>query len=171
MWKAIREKEPFFISIFRSRNDHQGFTLVEIMIVIALVVVLATIAIPITLRSRVQSNEAATIANLRTVSSACESYRTTQNPASYPSDLTALINSNPPYLDAAWATPNRQGYVYTYISAGDGETYSTGAMPRSPNISGVNSYCVDQTAIIRRYTGAPANYGTAVGCDPRGDPA
>lgn len=140
------------------------------MIVIALIILVATLAVPVSLRSRVQSNEAATIGNLRTMSSAAESFRGTQNPAAYPATLAVMTATSPPYIDAAWAASNeRQGYVYTFAAAANGETFSLAAAPRVVNISGINSYCVDQTGVIRRYA-AGAAAGGDTGCDPGGTP-
>lgn len=138
------------------------------MVVIALIVVIASLAIPVSLRARVQSNETAAIGNLRTISSAAEAFRSAQNPPAYPDSLAAMSGSNPPYLDSAWNTSNqRQGYIYTYTVSVDRETFSTAAAPRTANVSGNNSYCVDQTGVIRRYAGAGA-VGNAAGCNARG---
>lgn len=167
MSKALKGKGPSFTFISPNRKLPRGFTLVEIMIVIAIIVVIATLAVPVTLRSRLQSNETATIANLRTVSSACESFRATQNPPAYPSSFSDLINSTPPYLDGSWSTSLRQGYLYTFLRSGDGETFSAGGRPRSAAVTGVNSYCVDQTATIRKYSDG-ADHGSAGGCDAGG---
>jgi len=76
----------------------KGFTLVEIMIVVAIIALLAAIAIPNLLRARLNANESTAIAALRTVSTACESYRSAQNPPTYPADLPTLANANPPYI-------------------------------------------------------------------------
>lgn len=167
MWRVCREKG--LSSIFFSQSpEEKGFTLVELLIVIAIIVVIASLAVPVTLRARVQSNEAAAIGNLRTVGSSAESYRSTQNPPAYPTGFIAMITSSPPYLDTAWQNSQRQGYVFAYTPSQDGETYAVMAVPRSPNVSGVNSYCVDQTGIIRRY--AQGGSGGAQGCDSSGTP-
>ena len=140
------------------------------MVVIALIVVIASLAIPVSLRARVQSNETAAIGNLRTISSAAESFRSAQNPPAYADTLAVMASSNPPYLDSAWNTGNqRQGYVYTYTVAGDSETFSVVADPRTADVSGNNSYCVDQTGVIQRYPGGGAGGGPR-GCGGGGTP-
>ena len=139
------------------------------MIVIALIVIIASLAIPFSLRAKVQSNETAAIGNLRTLSSSAEAFRTTQNPPAYPASLAAMVSAAPPYLDPTWLTNQRQGYVFAYSAAGDGETFSVSSGPRVANVSGINSYCVDHTGIIRRYAQG-GNVGGDRGCLTNGTP-
>ena len=104
--------------MLKLRTKH-GFTLVEIMIVVAIISLLAAIAIPNLLRARHNANEAAAIAALRTISTACESFRSARTPTDYPGSLGALSQETPPYIDGALAAATaaataKQGYFYTY---------------------------------------------------------
>jgi len=96
----------------------KGFTLVEIMIVVAIIALLAAIAIPNLLRARLNASETYAQATLRTISTACESYAAANN-GLYPDDFTAdLYSVDPKYVnkdflvDCIAATPC-QGYVFT----------------------------------------------------------
>ncbi len=132
------------------RLNHKGFTLVELMIVIAIISLLAAIAIPNLMRSRISANEAAAIANLRTLSTASESFRTAQTPPRYPFNIFQLTGANPPYIDNRFNAAARrgvQGYRYAYLGAQN--TYSFTAMPVTANVTGVRTFFVDQSGVIR----------------------
>ena len=134
------------------RLTRKGFTLIEIMIVVSIIVVLAAIAIPNLLRSRVSSNEAGAIAALKTLSTAAETYFSSQTPRAYPNNLSALVSANPPYIDSVLGSGNKSGYAYAW--AGGGNTYSVIASPQTPNVTGVRSFYVDPSGVVRVGTDA-----------------
>ncbi len=123
------------------------------MIVVAVITLLAAIMIPNVLRARLNSNEAAVKGNLRAIGNAAESFRGSANPPLYPLNIAVMVMAVPAYLDSSWLNVNqRQGYTYVYLIGVAGRTtFSVGARPVTQNITGVNSYCIDQTGIIRRY--------------------
>jgi prepilin-type N-terminal cleavage/methylation domain-containing protein len=124
----------------------KGFTLVEIMIVVAIIVLLAAIAIPNLLRARVNANEAAAVAALQTISSAAQSYRSA-NPA-YPKTLDSLYSGiTPPYIDSTLGGGEKQGYKFTLD--GYTNTFSAEAWPVKYETTGVRSFYVDQSGVIR----------------------
>jgi len=134
------------------RFRRKGFTLVEIMIVVAIIVLLAAIAIPNLLRARLNANEATAIAAMRTLSTAMESYRAAQSPPSYPANLSLLNSSNPPYIDSQLSSGNKSGYTFT-LSAGT-NTYTVVATPQTENVTGVRSFFVDASGVVRVGTAA-----------------
>ncbi len=130
-------------------RSKKGFTLVEIMIVVAIIVLLAAIAIPNLLRARLSANEATSIAAMRTLSTAAESFRSAQSPPAYPADLTCLSNTTPPYIDSVLGSGNKSGYNYTYTQGGSGTSYTVVAAPLTANVTGVRSFFVDSSGVVR----------------------
>jgi type IV pilus assembly protein PilA len=134
------------------RLGKRGFTLVEIMIVVAIIALLAAIAIPNLLRARHNANEAAAIASLRTISTACESFRAAQTPAEYPDDLAELGDADPPYIDDTLAGGTKQGYTFTYAPvaiSGRNYKYTCIANPIDTGTTGTRVFFVDETGVIR----------------------
>ena len=72
------------------RNKQKGFSLIELLIVVAIILIIAAIAIPNLLRARIAANEASAVASLRTMNTASITYNSTYG--NYP---TTLIRARP----------------------------------------------------------------------------
>jgi len=123
---------------------NRGFTLIELMIVVAILAIIMSIAIPNLLRSRVQSNESAAIQNLRTVVSAQVMYQSSFN--AFAMTFDDLTDAFPSFLDGDWV-PAKGGY--NFVLDGDGNTFSVNANAKSYGVTGNRGYFTDVTGVIR----------------------
>ena len=130
-----------------------GFTLVEIMIVVAIIALLAAIAIPNVLRGRTSANEAAAVGNIRALVSSIEMYRSTNNvyPATANWRTEMFTNATPPYGPPAFDATSPitvQGYTYTYASGG-AQTYTFTVAPVTAGTTGSRGFFVSDTGVVR----------------------
>ena len=139
------------------KRSERGFTLVEIMIVVAIIALLAAIAIPNVLRGRTTANEAAAIGNLRALVSSLEMYRSVNN--SYPDNTagewllemytTPEPDFGPPSFAVAMTTSTVQGFNYTYVGVAAGGSYDLLVNPATAGTTGTRSFLANETGLIR----------------------
>jgi len=155
------------------RREARGFSLIELLIVVAIILIIAAIAIPNLLKSRIAANEAAAVANLKTMTTALATYNAIYQACGYPDSLTRLGPGAPPtptaagLLDAVMANDlfTKQGYSYTYVltnGVGDcagapGSDYEMEAKPAVQNKTGIRGFWVDSTNMIRYDPGGDAD--------------
>jgi len=123
----------------------KGFTLVEIMIVVAIIALLAAIAIPNLLRARLQANETSAQAAMKTLATAEITYRTA-NPTY--GTMANLGSANPPYIDAQLAAGAKNGYNFYIVESG-ANNFTAGGYPTNANVSGVRSFCITEDGVVR----------------------
>ncbi|HEY3411591.1 MAG TPA: prepilin-type N-terminal cleavage/methylation domain-containing protein [Armatimonadota bacterium] len=140
------------------RRRPRGFTLVELLIVITVILILAGLAIPNMLESRMAANESSAIGSMRVISKAMETYqlRNVGGNYAYPShiqDLGALV---PPELDPILASGQKSGYAFA--GGGDASNYAITACPIQFGTTGRRSFFIDASGAIRSVVnnGAPA---------------
>ena len=117
----------------------RAFTLVEIMIVVAIIALLAAIAIPNLLRARLNANDAAAKASLQALVTAVESYAAGEG--NYPDNESDMTSANPKYLNEAICGEEKHGYNFTCTTL-DTTEYNITATAVSCNTSGSNVYNV-----------------------------
>jgi type IV pilus assembly protein PilA len=152
------------------RTGHRGFSLIELLIVVAIILIIAAIAIPNFMRSRVAANQASAIQSLRVIGTAEVTYSTTYGggfstnlaqlgpvpPGSQPTSMAAGL------LDDLLATGVKSGYTFVYTPgligpAGHYNGYNIQANPNVVGQTGQIFYYTDETHVIRANALAPAS--------------
>lgn len=129
-----------------------GFTLVEILIVLVVIGVLAVASIPSLIRTRLNSNEAVVQKDLTSIASAMEIYRSEQNPPVFPVTLSELRSGEIPLIDSAIAAGMQHGYNFIYSRSSDRNGYTFVANPIQHGATGNRSFCVDHGGVLKEYT-------------------
>ena len=128
----------------------RGFTLVEIMIVVAIIALLAAIAIPNVLRGRATANETAAVGSLRALLSSLEMYRSVNN--AYPTNWSSMGVAVPPFYPQPFTSQTSnlaqtvQGYTYAYTGAAS--QYTLTAVPSAANI-GSRQFLTNESGLVR----------------------
>src|ERR1022692_836767 len=150
----------------------RGFSLIELLIVVAIILVIAAIAVPSFLRSRIVANESAAVGSLRTLNTAQISYISSYPTVGYAATLGALAGSscNPPsssgacLIDTALAQGVRSGYSFNLggITGTPNSSYQLIASPTLWNYSGIRYFCSFADAVVRTSAAAIATCDTSV---------
>ena len=141
------------------RNKQKGFSLIELLIVVAIILIIAAIAIPNLMRSKMAANEASAVASMRTLNTSIVAYQTTY--ATDPASLASLGPAATPSSTAADLVDNllgvdpaqKSGYTITYtpVAATPITQYTILAAPQSTS-TGQRQFFTDQSGVIRQTT-------------------
>jgi type IV pilus assembly protein PilA len=138
------------------RDRQKGFSLIELMIVVAIILIIAAFAIPALLRSKIAANQSSAVGSLRSVNTSCTAYSTSYG--TYPAALGNLgpigsggtaSSTSADLIDLVLASGVKSGYTFIYTAGADNQSYTLTATPIAQSNTGQNMYFTDQSGVIR----------------------
>jgi prepilin-type N-terminal cleavage/methylation domain-containing protein len=140
-------------------RKQKGFSLIELLIVVAIILIIAAIAIPNLLRAKMAANESSAVASIRTINTAEITYNSTYPSVGYAASLTNMGGVSPCtptsttacLIDSVLASGVKSGYNFSAVGSGGPpavQYYATG-VPTVVNQTGIRSFCSFEDAVIR----------------------
>src|SRR5579872_6945005 len=148
-------------------KKQKGFSLIELLIVVAIILIIAAIAIPNLLRAKISANEASAVGSTRTIVTGEVSYQAAGwangvVPIGYSVNLSDLggANCNPPIAtatclidpilaNASGPATAKSGYYFNYAQTGGGTGFTVSSEPATPGQTGSRYFFADQSGVIR----------------------
>jgi prepilin-type N-terminal cleavage/methylation domain-containing protein len=144
-------------------RKQKGFSLIELLIVVAIILIIAAIAIPNLLRARIAANEASAVASVRTLNTAQISYLSAYPTVGFAAGLSNLAgttctsaiptSAGACLIDTQLASGSKSGYTFGISASGTpASSYQAWANPQTQNTTGVRSFCSVADAVVRYST-------------------
>ena len=166
-------------------RKQKGFSLIELLIVVAIILIIAAIAIPNLLRARIAANESSAVQSIRTINTASVTYQSTFPNIGYAATMATLgpgagnttcgtpTSTAACLLDTLLATATaaatpKSGYYFTYTPAaavgGIVLDFTVSGDPVLVGTSGVRGFCSNSDGVIRFVNPGPTGVTTSSGC-------
>ena len=142
-------------------RKQKGFSLIELLIVVAIILIIAAIAIPNLLRSRMAANEASAVGSLRTINTSNVTYASTYN-TGFADSLAKLGGASPCtassatacLIDSTLTGGAKSGYSFSYSAASPVNSvinaYTVIGTPSAAGSSGTSTFFTDESGVIRK---------------------
>jgi type IV pilus assembly protein PilA len=140
-------------------KKQKGFSLIELLIVVAIILIIAAIAIPNLMKSRMAANESSAVGSIRTINTAEVGYAASCPAIGYSATLVelntgAICLGGTGLIDAFLGAGTKSGYTFTYTqgaAAANGvvTTYTVNGVPLTIGTSGQRGFFSDQTGVTR----------------------
>jgi type IV pilus assembly protein PilA len=137
-------------------KKQKGFSLIELLIVVAIILIIAAIAIPNLMRSRMAANEASAIGSMRVINTSCVAYSSSYG--TFPPALTNLgpigsggtaSSTSADLIDAVLSAGTKSGYIFIYTPGNGNQTYTLTATPLVAGQTGQRMFFSDLSGVIR----------------------
>jgi type IV pilus assembly protein PilA len=155
-------------------KKEKGFSLIELLIVVAIILIIAAIAIPNLIKSKMAANEASAVGSVRTINTGEVNYAASCPATGFSASLLelntgAICAGGKSIIDNVLAAGAKSGYTFTYapVKGGDAlyDTYTSAGTPSTVGTTGQRQFCSSQTGVIQ-YNTAGAGCVTGTGGSP-----
>ncbi|MGA2813621.1 MAG: prepilin-type N-terminal cleavage/methylation domain-containing protein [Candidatus Acidiferrum sp.] len=147
-----------------TRRASRGFSLIELLIVVAIILIIAAIAIPNLLRAKISANEASAVSSIHSINTAEIAYSSANPLIGFSVALADLGPAAGGYIDATLASGSKSGYNFTYVQTAGAPSngYTFNADPQQRGVTGQRSFYSDQNNVTHFDPSNPATAASLI---------